>query len=139
MRVLAIVSGGLDSTVMAFKLKAEGNELVLVNFSYGSKHNFQERERARMIYADAGLDLGELNIDLRFLGSALTDHEEAVPHGAYDDQNQRRTVVPFRNGIMLAYAVALAEEKKCEAVAYGAHGGDHAIYPDCRPEFVTAF
>jgi 7-cyano-7-deazaguanine synthase len=71
-------------------------------------------------------------------GSALIDDEVAVPDGHYADESMRATVVPNRNMIMLAVAGGIAVARRLESVAYAAHAGDHAIYPDCRPEFANA-
>jgi len=75
----------------------------------------------------------------RYFRSSLLDGAEAIPEGSYDDENMRSTVVPFRNGIMLSIAVGLAESYNLQYVMMANHGGDHTIYPDCRPEFVDAF
>lgn len=136
MKIIAICSGGLDSTVMFYKLIADGHEVIAVNFSYGSRHNAAERERARLLIPN----IREINIDLSFLKSSLLSgaSQQAVPHGHYEEENMKSTVVPFRNGIMLSYAIAIAEDLKFDAVALGSHAGDHAIYPDCRIPFTQA-
>jgi len=131
-----ICSGGLDSTVLYYKLKADGWDLTALNFSYGSKHNNAERTRAITLIPE----LKFIDLDFSFLTkSSLLNQEVPVPHGHYAAENMKSTVVPFRNGIMLSYAVAVAEELQAEAVFLGSHAGDHAIYPDCRPEFTAAF
>lgn len=134
MKCVAICSGGLDSTVMYWFLKSQGQDVVPVNFHYGSRHNNIERRRA--IENIPGLKL--VDIDLSFLHSSLLVGGEAVPHGHYEAENMKSTVVPFRNGILLSYAIAIAEDLKIERVMIGSHSGDHAIYPDCRPEFTHA-
>jgi len=135
-KVLVVCSGGLDSTVLYHKLQAEGNEVTPINFSYGSKHNQRERQSAREIFGDK---LIEIDIDLSFLkGSSLINRDIEVPKGHYEDETMKSTVVPFRNGIMLAYATAYAEDNGFDAVALGSHFGDHAIYPDCRESFSKA-
>lgn len=81
-------------------------------------------------------------IPLKFMGeyfkSSLLEGAESIPEGHYDDSNMKSTVVPFRNGIMLSVACGLAESRSLKHVMMANHGGDHAIYPDCRPEFVEA-
>lgn len=134
MKIVAICSGGLDSTVMYHKLVLDGHEVVAINFNYGSRHNEVERQRALQLIPS----LKFINIDLGFLNSSLLKGGVAVPHGHYQEETMKSTVVPFRNGIMLAYAIALAEDLKFDAVALGSHAGDHAIYPDCRVEFTNA-
>ena len=136
MKVLEIYSGGLDSTILYHHLIAEGHTVRCLNFSYGSKHNERERAAARSLVPD----LVEVDLDLSFLKSSLLKaSEEAVPEGHYTDETMKSTVVPFRNGIMLSYAVGVAENENLDAVAFANHAGDHAIYPDCRREFVEAF
>lgn len=139
-KAIAIISGGLDSVTLAYFLRAEGYNLHLVSFDYGQRHKkelaFAELCARRL---EANFDLIDLSSVGRLLkGSALTD-DIPVPDGHYAEPTMAITVVPNRNAIMLsvAYGVAVAEE--AEVVAIGAHGGDHFIYPDCRPGFIQAF
>ena len=142
-KTLAVLSGGMDSTVMTYQL---WNCPVLyklthaVNFSYGSKHNEREREKARITCQKLGLELIEIDLDFihKHFKSDLLKSGGEVPEGHYADENMKKTVVPFRNGIMLSIATGLAESLGMDAVALGSHTGDHAIYPDCRPEFRDA-
>lgn len=135
MKIIMICSGGLDSTVLYYYEKSLGNEIIPINFNYGSKHNSIERERARQLIPN----LIEINIDLSmFNSSLLQSNKENIPYGHYAAENMKSTVVPFRNGIMLAYAIGFAESMKYDCVMFGNHSGDHFIYPDCRPEFVSA-
>lgn len=136
---LLILSGGMDSTTLLYD---KADEIALaVNFHYGSNHN--EREAACARYHCDSLDIELIEIDLAFMGryfkSSLLQGADAVPDGNYDDENMKSTVVPFRNGIMLAIAAGLAESRGLDTVMMANHNGDHAIYPDCRPEFVEAF
>lgn len=133
-----ILSGGMDSTTMLYDFK---DEIALaVTFNYGSNHNMREIECARHHCALLGVE--HLVIDLAFMGqyfeSSLLSGGDAIPEGNYDDENMKSTVVPFRNGIMLSVAAGLAESRGLKAVMMANHGGDHAIYPDCRPEFTEA-
>lgn len=135
MKIVMICSGGLDSTVLYYYEKSKGNEIIPINFYYGSKHNNIERERARKLIPN----LIEINLDLSFLHSSLLiSNNEKIPYGHYQENNMKSTVVPFRNGIMLSYAIAIAESENCAKVMLGSHSGDHAIYPDCRSEFTKA-
>lgn len=136
MKIVMICSGGLDSTILYYYEKSLGNEIIPINFSYGSKHNHEERERAKKLIPN----LRFIDIDLSFLKSSLLsgDNQESIPHGHYAAENMKSTVVPFRNGIMLSYAIGIAESEKADCVMLGSHAGDHAIYPDCRPEFTKA-
>jgi 7-cyano-7-deazaguanine synthase len=139
-KAIAIVSGGLDSTTLAYLLYAEGYDLHLLSFDYGQRHRkelaFAERSAKRLEAAFDIIDLSSLGKFLK--GSALTD-DIAVPDGHYSTPTMAITVVPNRNAIMLsiAYGVAVAEE--ADVVALGVHAGDHFIYPDCRPAFISAF
>lgn len=133
-----IASGGLDSTALAYHLRAVGVQLVLLSFDYGQRH------RRELDFAAAlATRLGTLHhlIDLRSVGallrgSALTDMTVDVPDGHYTDQSMSITVVPNRNALMLNVAVAIAVIERADAVAFGAHAGDRAVYPDCRTEFI---
>ncbi|MFD9963973.1 7-cyano-7-deazaguanine synthase QueC [Amycolatopsis sp. NPDC058986] len=138
---VVIASGGLDSTVLAFWLAARGAELTLLSFDYGQRHRIELEYAADiaqlLVCTHETVDLAALGGLLT--GSALTDIAVVVPDGIYTDESMRTTVVPNRNAIMLDVAVAVAIARKADAVAFGAHAGDRAIYPDCRPEFVERF
>lgn len=135
---LMVVSGGMDSTTM---LHEYADRIALaVTFNYGSNHNAREIECARYNCDLLGIEL--VVVDMPFVGqlfeSSLLSGAEAIPEGDYDDENMRSTVVPFRNGIMLAVAAGLAESRGLKTLMMANHGGDHAIYPDCRRGFVEA-
>lgn len=137
---IAIVSGGLDSVTLAYLLHAEGYQLHLLSFDYGQRHKkelaFAEGCARRLKATFDLIDLSGLGPYLK--GSALTDAIE-VPDGHYAAPNMAITVVPNRNAIMLSLAYGIAVAENAEAVAIGVHAGDHFIYPDCRPDFLTAF
>lgn len=139
MKAILIYSGGLDSTTLLYEYR--DNIALAVSFDYGSKHNEREIECARKNCLKLGIE--HLVIPLEFMQkyfrSSLLKGGEDIPEGSYDDSNMQSTVVPFRNGIMLAIAAGLAESRGLDAIMMANHGGDHAIYPDCRPEFVDAF
>lgn len=135
---LIVLSGGMDSVTM---LHDYVDRIALaVNFNYGSNHNAREADCARLHCRQLGVELVE--IDLGFMGryfkSSLLEGADAIPEGGYADETMRSTVVPFRNGIMLSVAAGLAESRGLLTVMLANHSGDHAIYPDCRPEFVDA-
>ena len=139
MRVVVLLSGGMDSAVLAWQLRADGYEVSALSVLYGQRHS-REVESARAVAAAGGFPHRVVDLEaLRAVmgGSALTD-SVPVPHGHYADESMRSTVVPNRNMVLLAVAGAMAASVGAEAVAYAAHAGDHAIYPDCRPEFVAA-
>ena len=133
-----VLSGGLDSTTMLHEYA--GRIAVAVTFDYGSNHNAREIECARYNCRALGIELVEVKMDFigRLFNSSLLSGADAIPEGDYDDDNMRSTVVPFRNGIMLAAAAGLAESRGLHKVMMANHSGDHAIYPDCRPGFVEA-
>lgn len=135
---IIVVSGGMDSITMLYEYKDRIAQAV--SFHYGSNHNDKELAFAKMHCERLGIP--HLIIPLSFMGqyfeSSLLQGAEAIPEGNYDDENMKSTVVPFRNGIMLAVAAGLAETHHLKYVMLANHGGDHAIYPDCRPEFVDS-
>lgn len=139
MKAILIYSGGLDSTTLLYEYK-DSIELA-VTFDYGSKHNAREIACAQDHCARLGIR--HLVIPLGFIGryfkSDLLLSGGEIPEGSYADGNMRSTVVPFRNGIMLAVAAGLAESYGLDTLLMANHSGDHAIYPDCRPAFVEAF
>jgi 7-cyano-7-deazaguanine synthase len=140
-RTIAVVSGGLDSVTMAYKIKAEGELRSLLSVDYGQRHR-RELEYAESCAANLGVPWEQVNLRaLRPLlgGSALTDSDVDVPEGHYAAESMRATVVPNRNAIMLSVAVAAAISRNAQRVAIAVHAGDHYIYPDCRPEFLAAF
>lgn len=141
MKIVAIVSGGMDSVTAAYHLANQGHQLVALSVNYGQRH---ARELECAALAAERLGAPHHVVDLRTVtqlltGSALTDPSVPVPDGHYEDDTMRQTVVPNRNAMMLDVAVAAAVAMGAEAVATGVHAGDHAVYPDCRPEFIEAF
>lgn len=133
-----ILSGGMDSVTL---LHLEKERIALaVSFDYGSNHNAKEIECAAKQCEILGIE--HIVIPLKFMGqyfkSSLLEGADSIPEGHYEDSNMKSTVVPFRNGIMLSVACGLAESRGLMHVMMANHGGDHAIYPDCRPEFVDA-
>jgi 7-cyano-7-deazaguanine synthase len=139
-KCVLIYSGGLDSTVALCWLRNEGYEVIALSCDYGQRH-VTEIAAAEKMCRKFGVKhkVADLKGISEFLaGSSQTSREIAVPHGHYADENMKKTVVPNRNMIMLSVATAWAIQEKAIAVAFGAHNGDHAIYPDCRPEFSKA-
>ena len=133
-----IVSGGMDSITLLYDKK---DEIALgISFNYGSNHNEREIPYAKMHCERLGIK--HITIDLGFMHqyfkSSLLEGADAIPEGHYADENMKSTVVPFRNGIMLSVAIGIAESNNLKNVMIANHGGDHTIYPDCRPEFVSA-
>ena len=136
-KVVVIYSGGMDSFTVLNRAVAEGKEVYALTFNYGQRH-VKEIEVAQKVCAQLGvshkvIDIREINSLLA--GSSLTDDID-IPEGHYEEESMKSTVVPNRNMVLLSLAIADAVSLKAEAVYYGAHHGDHAIYPDWRPEFV---
>lgn len=140
MKIVVVLSGGLDSSTLLADLHAKGNDLLALSVDYGQRHR-RELLAAEAIAAEYHVPwhLADL-VSLRGIlgGSSQTSDKIAVPHGHYTDESMKQTVVPNRNMILLAVAGALAISRKADAIAYAAHTGDHAIYPDCRPAFIAA-
>ncbi|MDV4159283.1 7-cyano-7-deazaguanine synthase QueC [Rhizobium brockwellii] len=140
MKTIVVCSGGLDSVTLAHKVAAEQQLIGLVSFDYGQRHrkelDFAARCASRLAVPHHIIDIASIGGHLS--GSALTDNVE-VPDGHYAEETMKATVVPNRNAIMLAIAFGLAAAQNADAVAVAVHGGDHFIYPDCRPGFIDAF
>ncbi len=135
--VVVIYSGGMDSYTLLHVARAQGLNVHALSFNYGQRH-VRELESASAVCES--LDIPHKVIDIRAMGevmagSALTS-DVNVPEGHYEEDSMKATVVPNRNMILLSLATGYAVTVGAGAVWYGAHGGDHAIYPDCRPEFV---
>ena len=128
----------MDSITMLYEYK---ERIALgISFDYGSNHNAREIPFAAMHCERLGIkhiviNLGSMH---QYFKSSLLEGAEAIPEGNYDEENMKSTVVPFRNGIMLSIAAGVAESNGLKYVMMANHGGDHTIYPDCRPEFVSA-
>ena len=140
MKALVLFPGGLDSTVLAAHLLADGAETRLLSIDYGQRHA-KELQQAEKIAEALGLPHRILRLpDLGPLlgGSSLTDDQVELPEGHYAEESMKATVVPNRNMILLALAGGHALSLGFDTIAYAAHAGDHTIYPDCRPEFADA-
>ena len=136
-KVVVIYSGGMDSFTVLNKALQQGHEVYALSFDYGQRH-VKELKVAAQVCEKLGVshkivDISAINQLIG--GSSLTDDIEA-PEGHYEEESMKSTIVPNRNMILLSLAVGYAVSLKASKVYYGAHSGDHAIYPDCRPEFV---
>ena len=128
----------MDSITLLYDHK---DEIALgISFDYGSNHNAREIPFAKMHCERLGIKHLTINLDFmhQYFKSSLLDGADAIPEGHYADDNMKSTVVPFRNGIMLSIAIGIAESNELDQVFIANHGGDHTIYPDCRPEFINA-
>jgi 7-cyano-7-deazaguanine synthase len=140
MKVVVLCSGGMDSVTALHWARREHTVVAALSFDYGAKHNHREIPFAAVQAKIAGVP--HQVIPLAFIGehfqSSLLKGGAAIPEGHYAAESMKSTVVPFRNGIMLAVAGGLAESVGAEGLVIAAHGGDHAIYPDCREDFMRA-
>lgn len=139
-KTMLILSGGMDSATLLYDLLHQGHDVEAIGIDYKQRHGV-ELLRARELCKKTSvrfdvLDLSSLGSFLK--GSSQSDLSVDVPFGRYDEPSMKLTVVPNRNMFMLAAAGAVALSREADVLAYGAHAGDHAIYPDCRPEFVEA-
>lgn len=133
-----IVSGGMDSITLLYDKK--DTIALAVTFDYGSNHNKREIEFAKYHCDKLGIEhiIIPLDFMVKYFNSSLLKGADAIPEGHYQAENMKSTVVPFRNGIMLAIACGLAESRGLKYVLIANHAGDHAIYPDCRATFIEA-
>jgi 7-cyano-7-deazaguanine synthase len=140
MKVLTLVSGGMDSVTALYDAAQSHQVVGALGFDYGSKHN--PRELPLGVWHANKLGIPHRTIRLPFINelfdSDLLRSGGPIPEGHYEEANMKQTVVPFRNGIMLAVAAGYAETIGAEAIVIAAHAGDHAIYPDCREGFMQA-
>lgn len=136
---ILILSGGMDSVTLLYDYQER--IALAISFDYGSNHNAREIPFARMHCERLGIPHHVIPLDFMstYFRSSLLSGADDIPEGHYADENMKSTVVPFRNGIMLAIATGMAETNDLSYVMMANHGGDHTIYPDCRPEFVEAF
>ena len=131
-----VLSGGMDSVTLLYEQQAR--IALAITFDYGSNHNQREAMYAKQHCQLLGIVhlLIPLEFMSRYFKSSLLEGADAIPEGDYDDTNMKSTVVPFRNGIMLSIACGIAESRGLTKVMIANHFGDHAIYPDCREEFI---
>jgi len=140
MKVVVLVSGGMDSVVALYDAVKNHEVVQVLSFDYGSKHNHREIPFAKWHCQKLGLshELIDLSFMDKHFASDLLKSGGEIPEGHYEEETMKSTVVPFRNGIMLSVAGGLAESCGAQGLVIAAHAGDHAIYPDCREEFMSA-
>jgi 7-cyano-7-deazaguanine synthase len=140
MKVVVLCSGGMDSVTALYSARGEHEVAAALSFDYGSKHNAREIPCAAWHAHRLGVrhEVVELPFVNRLFASDLLQSGGEIPEGHYQDETMRRTVVPFRNGVMLAIAAGFAESAGAGGLVIAAHTGDHVIYPDCREDFMAA-
>ena len=140
MKAVVLLSGGMDSVAALYHALGSHEIVAAISFHYGSKHNDREIPFAK--WHSYHLGVPHIVVPLAFIGeqfeSDLLKKGGEVPKGHYEEQSMKKTVVPFRNGIMLSIAGGFAESKGANGLIIAAHAGDHAIYPDCRESFMRA-
>ena len=136
---MVVLSGGMDSTVLAYQAAGLFEQVDLVSVDYGQRHRTELAYAARTA-ARLGCrhDVVSLPVASYLDGSALTDESVEVPHGHYAADTMAATVVPNRNAMLISVAYGIAVARSADAVLVGVHAGDHQVYPDCRPEFIDA-
>ena len=138
MKVVVLLSGGMDSVTALHATLRNHSVVAALSFDYGAKHHAKELPMAAWHCAQAGIPhrIASLDFVAREFHSDLLQSGGAIPDGHYEEESMKKTVVPFRNGIMLAIAAGFAESHEAGGIVIAAHSGDHAIYPDCREEFL---
>lgn len=136
-KAVIIISGGMDSATLLYHYLKNGYEVHAISFDYGQRHS-REVVYAGLMCKSLGVEHKIITLPIAELltGSSQTDMSVEVPEGHYADENMKKTVVPNRNMVMLAIAGSWAVSLKADILGYGAHAGDHTIYPDCRESFI---
>lgn len=137
---VVLLSGGMDSATLLALVHGQAEKVAALSVDYAQRHR-KELQCAKRIaeFFDVRHEILDIsNINHLLAGSSLTTSEIPVPHGHYEDESMKVTVVPGRNTILLSIAAGWAASMKFDTVAYAAHAGDHAIYPDCRPDYVAS-
>lgn len=135
MKVVCILSGGLDSSVLLHQLVDDDCKVLAINFKYGQTHS-KETDYAFKQCKATNTPIYVVPLELPFYGTSLMGSGE-IPNGHYAEESMRKTIVPNRNAIFLAIAWGVAMDIGADAVATAVHSGDHYIYPDCRPKFIN--
>ena len=139
-KVIVLLSGGMDSVTALYEANLQHRVLGTLSFHYGSKHNDREIPLAALHARMLGVrhDIVRLDFIAALFQSDLLKSGGTIPEGHYEEAAMKKTVVPFRNGILLSVAAGFAESIGAEGVVIAAHAGDHAIYPDCREGFMLS-
>jgi 7-cyano-7-deazaguanine synthase len=141
-KAVVVISGGMDSTTLLYDTIKSGkfDSIYALSFNYGQRHSRELWSAAltcqKLAVDHKVVDISSINCLLQ--GSSLTSKDVEVPEGSYEEESMKATVVPNRNMILLSLAIGYAVSIGADTVCYGAHSGDHSVYPDCRPEFVES-
>lgn len=145
MKTVLSLSGGMDSATLLGILLEQGNSVCPVIFTYGSKHNAYENESAWQLFFHyrklTPLINQPIHLDLRMGFSSMKSNlmlsGNDIPEGHYAEESMKKTVVPGRNTIFIAYMLGIAESINADIICLGVHSGDHHIYPDCRLSYIN--
>jgi 7-cyano-7-deazaguanine synthase len=139
-KAVVLVSGGMDSVTALYDTAKKFDLVAAVSFNYGAKHNDKEIPFAAVHCRKLGIrhEVISLAFMNHLFKSDLLKSGGEIPEGHYEELTMKRTVVPFRNGIMMAIVAGFAESIGAQALVIAAHAGDHAIYPDCREDFMKS-
>lgn len=140
MKACVLLSGGMDSVTALYEVLPTHEVTACLSFDYGAKHHSRELPLAQLHAQRNGIHHQVIPLDFihQYFTSSLLKSGGPIPDGHYAEVSMQQTVVPFRNGIMLAIAAGYAESTGADALVIAAHSGDHAIYPDCREPFMHA-
>lgn len=140
MKVCVLLSGGMDSVAVLYDAMRTHEVVACLSFDYGAKHNHREIPFAVFHSEKNGIQHHTVPLDFMdgLFKSDLLKSGGDIPEGHYAEANMKSTVVPFRNGIMLSIAAGFAESVEAEGLVIAAHSGDHAVYPDCREDFMKS-
>jgi len=140
MKAIVLLSGGMDSVAAFYDARSHHDVVAAISFDYGAKHNHKEIPFAAYHCRKFNVEHRVIPLDFvdELFKSDLLKSGGAIPDGHYEEETMKSTVVPFRNGIMLSIAAGFAESKDASGLVIAAHAGDHAIYPDCREEFMKS-
>ncbi len=137
-RAVILLSGGLDSVTALAIAKNQGYECYTLSFNYGQRHDSELVASSKLSTLYGAIEHKVINIDLRSIGgSALTDDKIEIPE--QEQQGIPVTYVPARNTVFLSIALGWAEVLNAQAIYVGVNAVDYSGYPDCRPDFISAF
>lgn len=137
-KAVVLNSGGMDSTTAVAWAMHEFDDVRTIGFDYGQKHR-KELQSAQLVASNYGIrnDIVDLKSVTHLIATSALTSDAEVPEGHYEEDTMKQTVVPNRNSMMANIAIAVAVSWEANAVVLGIHAGDHAVYPDCRPQFVN--
>jgi len=139
-RVVVLLSGGMDSVTALYDAREKHKVVGALSYFYGSKHNDREVPFAEFHARRLSIPHTCVRLDFieKLFRSDLLKSGSSIPEGHYEEESMKKTVVPFRNGVLLSIAAGFAESIDADGVVIAAHAGDHAIYPDCREQFMAS-